>query len=315
MIKYIGRRLLMIIPVIIGVSLLIFVLMNMAQGDVTNTILSDRATEEEKQQFREEHGLDKPVIVQYANYMLNMCHGDLGTSYLTGESVLTTFLHKLPNTALLASFAMLFGIITGVPLGIFAAINRSTWKDTVCVGGTLIGQSMPDFWFGLLIMYLFSLTLGWFPSGGYEEGWKSLVLPVLTLGMGLNASLARMTRSAMLDVLNQDYLRTARSKGVKERFVVYKHAFRNALIPIVTVIGSTFGRCLGGSVVIEAVFSWPGVGKYIMDGVNNRDVPVVTGGIIMTTILLSLVLLAVDLIYAYIDPRIKAQYIRGGKVK
>ena len=315
MIKYIGRRLLMIIPVIIGVSLLIFVLMNMAQGDATYMILSDRATEVEREAVRAELGLDKPVLVQYANYMWDMLHGNLGDSYLTGEPVLESFLHKLPNTFLLASFAMLFGIVTGVPLGVFAAINRGSWKDTTCVGVTLVGQSMPDFWFGLMIMYLFSLTLGLLPSSGFEEGWRSLILPVLTVGMGLNATLARMTRSSMLDVLRQDYLRTARSKGVKEHKVIYRHAFRNALIPVVTVIGSTFGRCLGGSVVTEAVFSWPGVGKWIMDGVNNRDIPVVTGGIIMTTILLSLVLLAVDLIYAFLDPRIKAQYMRGGKTR
>ena len=313
--RYIGRRLLMIIPVVLGVSLLIFILMSMAQGDVTATILSDRASEAEREALRASLGLDKPVIVQYGNYILNMLHGDLGNSYLTGEPVLATYFSKLPNTVILASFAMLFGIITGVPLGIFASLNRDTWKDTLCVGSTLVGQSMPDFWFGLLIMYLFSLKLGWLPSSGFENGWRSVILPVLTVGMGLNAMLARMTRSAMLDVLRQDYLRTARSKGVKERIVIYKHAFRNALIPIVTVIGSSFGRCLGGSVVTEAVFAWPGVGKYIMDGVNNRDIPVVTGGIIMTTTLLSLVLLAVDLVYAYLDPRIKAQYMRGGKVK
>lgn len=315
MIRYIGRRLLLIIPVIIGVSLLIFLLMNMAQGDVTATILSDRATETEREALREELGLNRPILVQYLDYVWGMLHGDLGESYLTGESVMKTYLSKLPNTAMLASLAMLFGIITGVPLGVFAATHQNTWKDTACVGATLVGQSMPDFWFGLMIMYLFSLTLGWLPSSGFEDGWKSLILPVLTVGMGLNASLARMTRSAMLDVLRQDYLRTARSKGVKERIVIYSHAFRNALIPIVTVIGSSFGRCLGGSVVTEAVFSWPGVGKYIMDGVNNRDIPVVTGGIVMTTLLLSLVLLVVDLIYAYLDPRIKAQYMRGGRGK
>lgn len=311
--RYIGRRLLMIIPVILGVSLLIFVLMNMAQGDVTSTILSDRATEAEKEAYRASLGLDKPVIVQYFNYIWKMLHGDLGTSYQTNQPVLTTYLHKLPNTAALAASAMLFGIITGVPLGIFASLNRGTWKDTLCVGSTLIGQSMPDFWFGLLIMYFFSLKLGWFPSSGNENGIRSLILPMLTVGMGLNASLARMTRSSMLDVLKQDYLRTARSKGVKERIVIYVHAFRNALIPIVTVIGSSFGRCLGGSVVTEAVFAWPGVGKFIMDGVNNRDIPVVTGGIIMTTLLLSITLLLVDLVYAFLDPRIKAQYMRGGK--
>lgn len=311
--RYIFRRLLMLLPVILGVSLLIFFLMNMAPGDPVDVILSSHATEIEKAELRSVLGLDKPVLVQYFNYVAKFFKGDLGNSYITGIPVLETYFLKLPNTALLAVVSMLFGIITGVPLGAFAALNQNTWKDTISVGSTLIGQSMPDFWFGLLIMYLFSLRLKIFPSSGFDDGWRSLILPMLTVGMGLNALLARMTRSAMLDVLGQDYLRTARSKGAKEKTIIWVHAFRNALIPIVTSIGTSFGICLGGSVVTEAIYGWPGVGKMIMDGVNNRDIPTVTGGIIMTTIILSIVLLLVDLVYAYLDPRIKAQYVRGEK--
>ena len=307
--RYIIKRLLMLIPVLLGVAFIIFAIMNVAEGDPVYQVSGPDATEEQLEALREEMGLNGSLIERYFRYILNLLRGDLGTSYVSKMDVMKLYLQRLPNTLKLASLAMFVAVIISVPLGIVAAVNQNSWKDTLAMILALLGLSMPNFWLGLLLMLLFSLKLGWFPSGG-AEGFRSVVLPAVTVGVGLAALLTRTTRSSMLDVLRQDYLRTARAKGVSERKVVYHHALRNALIPIITIFGVQFSNVLGGSVLAETVFAWPGVGRLVVDAIDQRDIPTVTGALIMTTMLVTIVNLLVDIVYAYVDPRIKAQYTK-----
>ena len=307
--RYIIKRLLMLIPVLLGVAFIIFAIMNVAEGDPVYQVAGPDATEEQLEALREEMGLNGSLIERYFRYILNLLRGDLGTSYVSKMDVMKLYLQRLPNTLKLASLAMFVAVIISVPLGIVAAVNQNSWKDTLAMILALLGLSMPNFWLGLLLMLLFSLKLGWFPSGG-AEGFRSVVLPAVTVGVGLAALLTRTTRSSMLDVLRQDYLRTARAKGVSERKVVYHDALRNALIPIITIFGVQFSNVLGGSVLAETVFAWPGVGRLVVDAIDQRDIPTVTGALIMTTMLVTIVNLLVDIVYAYVDPRIKAQYTK-----
>lgn len=299
----------MLIPVLLGVAFIIFAIMNVAEGDPVYQVAGPDATEEQLEALREEMGLNGSLVERYFRYIGKLLTGNLGVSYVSKLDVMGLYLQRLPNTLKLASLAMFVAVIISVPLGIVAAVNQNSWKDTLAMILALLGLSMPNFWLGLLLMLLFSLKLGWFPSGG-AEGFGSVVLPAITVGVGLAALLTRTTRSSMLDVLRQDYLRTARAKGVSEHKVVYRHALRNALIPIITIFGVQFSNVLGGSVLAETVFAWPGVGRLVVDAIDQRDIPTVTGALIMTTMLVTVVNLLVDIIYAYVDPRIKAQYTK-----
>lgn len=307
--RYIIKRLIMLIPVLLGVAFIIFAIMNVAEGDPVYQVAGPDATEEELDALREEMGLNGSLLERYFRYIGNLLKGDLGTSYVSQMNVMKLYLQRLPNTLRLASLAMIVAVLMSVPLGIVAAVNQNSWKDTIAMILALLGLSMPNFWLGLLLMLLFSLKLGWFPSGG-SEGVFSVVLPSVTVGVGLAALLTRTTRSSMLDVLRQDYLRTARAKGVPEKKVIMSHALRNALIPIITIFGVQFSNVLGGSVLAETVFAWPGVGRLVVDAIDQRDIPTVTGALIMTTMLVTVVNLLVDIVYAYVDPRIKAQYTK-----
>jgi peptide/nickel transport system permease protein len=301
----------MLIPIIIGVSFLIYFIMDLAPGDIISQMAGD-ATEAQIQVLRHQYGYDRSVFYRYAMYMKNLVHGDLGTSFLTNQPVWDMYRERLPETLKLALGALVVSILLSIPLGILSAVRSGTLWDNAGMVLALLGLSMPNFWLGLLLIILFSLNLGWFPSGG-DTGFLSIILPAITIGTGHVAIITRTTRSSMIDVIHQDYLRTARAKGVPEKYVIRKHAFKNALIPIITVIGTQLSVSLGGAVLTETVFAWPGVGRLIIDSVHQRDVPVVTGAIIMTTILISIMLLIVDLLYAYVDPRIKAQYLRKEK--
>lgn len=307
--RYIIKRLLMLIPVLLGVAFIIYAIMNVAEGDPVYQVAGPDATEEQLDALREEMGLNGSLLERYFRYIFKLLRGDLGTSYVSRMDVMQLYLQRLPNTLKLASVAMIVAVVISVPLGIVAAVNQNSIKDTVSMILALLGLSMPNFWLGLLLMLLFSLKLGWFPSGG-AEGLRSVVLPAVTVGVGLAALLTRTTRSSMLDVLRQDYLRTARAKGVSEKRVVFHHALRNALIPIITIFGVQFSNVLGGSVLAETVFAWPGVGRLVVDAIDQRDIPTVTGALIMTTMLVTVVNLIVDIVYAYVDPRIKAQYTK-----
>ena len=305
--RYILKRLLMLIPVLLAVAFVIYAIMNVAEGDPVYSVAGADATEEQLAALREEMGLNGSLIERYFRYIGNLLKGDLGISYVSKQDVMKIYLQRLPNTLKLASMTMIFATLIALPLGIIAAVNQNSWIDTLSMVLALIGLSMPNFWLGLLLIILFSLKLGWFPSGG-NEGFKSIILPAFTVGAGLAALLTRTTRSSMLDVIRQDYLRTARAKGVPEKTIIRKHALRNALIPIITIFGVQFSNVLGGSVLAETVFAWPGVGRLVVDAIDQRDIPTVTGALVMTTMLVTIVNLLIDIVYAFVDPRIKAKY-------
>lgn len=310
--RYVIKRLLMLIPVTILTSFIVFFIINLAPGDVVAQLTGGDATPEEVAEIRADLGLDQPIIVRYLKYLSGLVRGDLGKSYLNGRSVFDAYMEKLPATLKLALASIFVSIIISIPLGISSAVHHGSIRDNVGMVAALLGLSMPNFWLGLLLIIAFSLNLGWLPSGG-AEGFQSIILPAITVGTGLTAMLTRTTRSSMLDVIRQDYLRMARAKGVPEKVVIRKHALRNALIPVITVIGTQLGSCLGGAILTETVFAWPGVGRLILDAVNSRDIPMVTGCIILKTITISIILLIVDLLYAVVDPRIRAQYAKGVK--
>lgn len=307
MYRYIIKRLLMLVLVALGVSFLIYAVMDLAPGDPVVQVLGTEATQEEYDAMRIEMGLDKPLLVRYANYMWNLLHGDLGHSYKYNMGVMELYLQRLPATLALALSATLVSTLISIPLGMYAALNQGSIQDNIASAVSLVGLAAPIYWVGLMLILAFSLHLGWFNSGGFES-WKDVVLPAVAIGANHTAMTTRTTRSSMIDVLRQDYLMLARAKGVNERKVINKHALKNALIPIITVIGIQFTGSLGGSVITESVFSWPGVGRLVVDSIKSQDVNTVTGSIIMTAIITSVILLFVDILYAYVDPRIKAQY-------
>lgn len=313
MYKYILKRLLMLIPVIICVSFIIFIAMEMSAGDPVLMIAGEEASPEIIEQLRVEYGYDRSVFYRFGRYLLNLLRGDLGDSYRYKAPVWDLYMERLPATAALSLTAAVMGYILSIPLGIIAAVKRGSLIDNGVTVISLIGQSMPNFWQGILLIIWLSLNNRIFPSYGFNDGWKSLVLPAITIATSNMALLTRTTRSSMVDVLGQDYLRTARSKGAGESKVVLKHALKNALIPIITISGTQLASIMGGSVLVETVFAWPGVGRLMIDAINQRDVNLACGCIVMTTIITSIILVLIDLAYAFVDPRIKAQYVKGGK--
>lgn len=307
MYKYILKRLLMMIPVIVGVTIIIFLIMALSPGDPARLVLGEMASEESVQQWREGHGLNDPLGVRYVNYMKNMLKGDLGTSYANGRSVSTEIASRFPITFKLAFVGMLVALTVAIPLGIVSAIKQYSFIDGVGTIFGMLGIALPSFWVALMMILLFSLKLNWLPSNGIE-GWKSMVMPALSIGFGCAANIMRTTRSSMLEVIRTDYIRTAKAKGVKKKDIIGKHALRNVLIPVITVAGLQFGAMMGGAVIAETVFSWPGVGTYMISSIKAKDSPAVMGSIICFCIAFSLVNLLVDLIYGYVDPRIKSTY-------
>lgn len=307
MYKYVLKRLLFLIPIMIAVSFIVYFIIDLAPGDIVDVIAGQQVSVEEKELMREEMGLNDPLIIRYFRYMGGLLRGDLGISYVTNRDVLDVYISRLPATLQLAIAGTLFSLIIGIPLGINASVHQNSWIDSSSTVLGLIGISIPIFWLALMMILLFSLRLGWFPSIGNDTP-LSIVLPAITVGVTDAALIMRTTRSSMLEVIRQDYLRTARAKGVVEKTVILKHAFKNALIPILTVIGTQFGISLGGAVVTETIFAWPGIGRLMVDSINNRDNQMLTGAIILTTMLSSIVILMIDLAYSFVDPRIKARY-------
>lgn len=307
MYKYIIKRILQLFLVVIGVSFFIYVIMDFAPGDIVLTILGEEATQEEYLAMRQELGLDDPLVVRYGRYMWNLLHGNLGYSQRFKMSVWTLYRQRVGATFLLAFSATIVSLLFSIPLGIYTALHQGSIQDNVASAFSMIGLAAPNFWVGLMLILAFSLHLGWFHSGGFRS-WTDVILPALTVGTGHIAMDTRTTRSSMIDVIRQDYLMLARAKGCSEKTVITKHALKNALIPIITAAGIQFTGSLGGSVVTESVFSWPGVGKLVIDAVKSQDVETVTGSIIMTSIIASAILLVIDILYAFLDPRIKARY-------
>ena len=315
MFRYIIKRFVLLIPVIIIVSFIIFGLMELAPGTPIDGLITEGMTEADIQALREQFNLHRSMFYRYGLYMLNLVRGDLGVSEITGASVWSEFMLRLPNTLVLSLSALIVGAALAIPLGVAAARRAGKIQDNVITTFTLLGISMPAFWFGLMLMLIFSLRLGWFPAGGNLHGIRSLILPAVCSALTLMGASARQARSSMLEVLKADYLRTARAKGVPENVVVRKHALGNAWIPIVTTLGTGLSFQLAGAAVVETVFTWPGIGRLLVDSVMARDVTTATGTVIMTTILYVVLLLIVDVLYAFIDPRIKAQYIRSSMKK
>jgi len=305
----------MLIPVLIAVSFIVFTLMELAPGTVIDPMIVGEMTEEDIQALREQFNLHRSMFYRYGLYMLNLLQGDMGVSYINQLSVWDTYMSRLPNTLLLSFTALFIGSAISIPLGIRAARHAGTITDNLTTGFTLIGLSMPHFWIGLLLLLLFSLQLNWLPAGGNDHGIRSLILPGICSALVMTAVATRQTRASMLEVLGADFLRTARAKGVPEEVVIRKHALSNAMIPTVTSIGASFCVQLAGSAVIEQVFTWPGVGRLTIDAVIGRDVPMVLGCIILTSTMYVLVMLIVDILYAFLDPRIKAQYVSANKRK
>lgn len=300
---YVIRRLLLAVPVLIGVSILVFAIIRFIPGDPARAIAGVHASPEYIEQVRRELLLDEGLHVQYFVYMSNLLRGDLGRSTFTRRLVTVELFERFPNTLVLAASAMFVASVLGLSAGIISATKRYSLFDNFSMLAALIGVAAPVFWLGVMFQLLFSVNLGWLPSGGIGT-WKHLVLPALTLGLATAALIARITRSSMLEVLGQDYITTARSKGLVERIVIYKHALKNALIPVVTVMGLQFGTLLGGAVLTETVFSWPGIGRLMVDSILARDYPVVQGAVLLLAVFFVMINLVVDVIYAFLDPRI-----------
>ncbi len=310
MLLYSFRRLLEAIPVLLGVTVLTFLILHLAPGDPAQLIGGPTATAQEIANIRQRLHLDRPLYVQYGTFVWNLAHGNLGESIQRGESVRSMLAVRLPNTAVLAVTSMLVTLL-GIPLGVMAATRPNSLTDLLLMNVSLLGVSVPNFWLGILLIIWFSVDLGWFPVAGYHHpfltlaGLKSLVLPAVTLGTGGMALVARLTRSGMLDVLGQDYIRTARAKGLPERGVLFRHALRNTMIPVVTVLGLNFGALLGGAVVTESVFAINGVGRLAVDSILARDYAVVQGSVVLIATTFVMVNLLVDLSYALLNPTIR----------
>ncbi|MGH2452872.1 MAG: nickel ABC transporter permease [bacterium] len=305
---FIAKRLIMAVPVFIGVTLVTFVLMYIVPGDPVALLMEEKTAAIDPaaaRLIRAKWGLDDPAPVQYLKFVRNALVGDLGISYRTNQPVLEEVLRRVPATAKLAGAALLVGILIGVPMGILAALRQNTIFDSASIVGATMGVSIPNFWLGILLIYLLAVHLRWLPPSGYGPPFPYLIMPAITLGTGLSAVLARLTRSSMLEVIRQDFVRTARAKGLSERRVIAVHALRNAAIPIVTIVGVQISGLLSGAVITERVFSWPGVGRLLVDSIGVRDLPMAQGCVLLiATIFIGLNLL-VDLSYAWLDPRIK----------
>lgn len=309
MLRYVARRLLQLIPVMIGITLVTFVLMNVVPGDPVALLIDERAAgvdTQTVQNIRKQWGLDQPRHIQYIRFVSGALQGDLGRSFSTRQSVTAAIAERLPATGRLAAAAMVYAVAAGIVFGTLAAVKRATWFDTLSMFIALTGVSVPVFWLALLLMYAFSVKLHWLPASGYGDGnWQNLIMPAFALGASAAAVIARITRSAMLGVIRSEFITTARSKGLAERVVIYRHALRNALIPVITIVGVQFGGLLSGAVITETVFNWPGVGRMLVDAISRRDIPMVQGGVVFVAVIFALVNLVVDMTYAAVDPRIR----------
>ncbi len=328
---YIARRLVGLIPVLLGISLLVFAFLHLIPGDPATVMLGERGTVEKIAELNAKLGLDRPLPEQYLYFLKNLVTGDLGSSIINLVPVRDELIQRWPATFELALAAMLVAVLIGVPLGILAAVRKNSGWDNTATIVSLLGVSLPVFWLGLLLKYLFAVNFHILPASARVESndlqpitgfylvdsllrgnwvifgdvFSHLVLPAVALGTIPLAIISRITRSAMLEVLSQDYVRTARAKGVTERVVVWRHALKNALLPVITIIGLQFGTLLGGAILTETIFAWPGIGSYLYDGISNRDYPVVQGGVILVAFVFVLINLLVDLSYALLDPRIQ----------
>ena len=301
------------IPVLLGVSFLVFTILSLTPGDPGSIILGITAKKEDIAALNAELGYDQPFLIRFFNYIGDIVfHFDLGTSYATRQPVMDSILARFPNTFLLAVLSMCLSSVIGMAMGIYSAVRQYSVMDHVCVVSALVFASMPSFWLGLMLLIVFSLKLGWLPSFG-ASSLRHFILPTLTIALPSAAGTLRLTRSTMLETIRQEYIRTAKAKGASNRRVIWKHALRNALLPVITSLGGGFGASLGGAIIAETVFAMPGMGTLMTTAIRQKDVPMVMGATLFLAVLFSFIILIVDILYAFIDPRIKAKYQNGGK--
>lgn len=308
--SYILRRLISMIPVIIGITLITFILINVVPGDPVINMMEKRADEKTIANIRHQLGLDRPLYIQYLDFLNKAIRGNLGKSFYNNQDVMKTILQRFPTTVKLSLTSMLLAVVIGITIGIISSVKQYSFFDHFTMVLALIGISAPVFWVAIILQLIFGLRLKWFPISGFY-GAKFMVLPAITLGTRYAASIARMTRSSMLEVVRQDYIRTARAKGLAEKVVIYRHALKNALIPVVTLIGLQVGGLLAGSILTETVFGIPGLGRLSIEGINNRDFPVIQGTVLFTALVFVFTNLFVDISYSFLDPRIRYDRSEG----
>ncbi|WP_085522640.1 nickel ABC transporter permease [Tuberibacillus sp. Marseille-P3662] len=310
MVALIGRRLVQTIFLLFGISIIVFLSMHIAPGDPAAVIGGPTASKSDIEAIREQLGLNQPLFVQYWDYIAGVLQGDMGQSFQTDRSVAQEIMVRLPNTINLAVASVVVSVIIGIPAGIISALKQNSWQDFFSTTAALAGVSIPNFWLGAVLILIFAVNLQWLPVGGLTEpiwtiaGIKQLILPAITLGTASAAMIARMTRSSMLEIIRSDFIRTARAKGVKEKAVIWIHCLRNAMIPVITVIGLNFGFLLGGTIIVEQVFAINGVGRLMIEAISARDFPMVQGSVLLIAAIFVFVNLLVDIVYALIDPRI-----------
>ncbi|MCL2125617.1 MAG: ABC transporter permease [Oscillospiraceae bacterium] len=309
MIKYVIKRLLLFIPILLGISFIALIFIDIAPGDPVAIITGWDAKPEEIAKVAAELKLDRPILVRYFEFVMNAVKGDLGVTFYTKRPVMPDILARFPYTALLASMSVILSILIGVPLGIYAATHQYSWKDNVAILISLVLVSMPSFWLALLLVRLLAVKLNLVAVSGIQH-WSSWVLPTFSIAAGYAASISRQARSNMLQVIREDYITTARAKGQSEGVILYRHALKNACIPLVMTIGSLFGMALGGSLVTEIIFSIPGLGQYMIKSLTNRDYPAIQGTVLFMSVIFCIVILVIDIAFAFIDPRIRSQYLR-----
>ena len=306
--KYIIKRLLMIIPILIGVSFIVYGIISMTPGDPASSILCSSATQEQIDQLNHELGYDQPFFIRYINYMKDLIfHFDMGESYRSGTSVISEIAKRAPVSIRIALNGIILATLLGIPLGILSAVKQYSLLDFSATTIAMILASVPSFWLGMMLMLIFSLKLGWLPSNGIDT-WRHYILPMLAIGLPYAAYELRFTRSTMLESIRQDYVRTCRAKGGEERIVIWKHALKNALLPVITVTGNNFGGLLGGAMITETVYSIPGLGTQLVNAIKTKDIPIVMGTTLFLAAFFCLIMVIVDLLYALVDPRIKAKY-------
>ncbi|HBW37553.1 ABC transporter permease [Desulfosporosinus sp. BICA1-9] len=307
--KYILKRIILLIPIILGVSFIVFSIMSFTPGDPGRLILGQTAKQEAVDSLNNELGYNKPFLVRYVNYVAKAATGDFGNSYRTGNPVFKEIFTRFPTTMTIALLAVITGVVLGIPLGILSAVKQYSTVDFISTVAAMLMASIPGFWLGLMMIILFSLKLGWLPSNGVGS-FAHFIMPTIILSIPFAAQLLRMTRTTMLETIRQDYIRTARAKGATERTVIWKHALKNALLPVITVAGMELGALLGGTVVAEAVFSIPGIGTLILTAIRMKDIPQVMATVIFLASLFCIIMMLVDILSSFIDPRIRARYVK-----
>lgn len=307
--RYIAKRLLLLIPIILGVTFIVFSIMALTPGDPGTLILGQNAPKAAILKLNHQLGYDKPFLIRFVNYVANAVRGDFGNSYRTSRPVFDEVFSRFPTTLALAVLGVVTSVLLGVPMGILSAVKQYSYLDLISTVFALVMSAIPGFWLGLMLIVLLSLKLGWLPSSGIDS-IACFVMPTITLGVPAAASILRLTRSTMLETIRQDYIRTARAKGAGESRIIWKHALKNALLPVITVVGMNFGSLLGGTILVESVFSMPGVGMLMLNAIRMKDIPQVMGTVIFLAVLFCIIMLIVDIVYAFIDPRLRSRYVR-----